>query len=740
LPQISAVSNTAIESYSETELFDQIDDALSSILKLVHAGLPHASANSGPSWLPKLLDILARATREQPFWRPLFGHPRPTQGDNLPACILAAVADVLEQVAQTQPQALVEQDIVLHAILRIVANCCADDNISRAVVIKNGLGALKQLVKRGRALDLVLPTIYNVCVDFDQVAMDGDQKPLRIEQLDTAIQLTVAEQALGRFSHSTGVMVQTFLRCGTQVNEASLGILADLVEISSRPALFGEQEVLDTENGYILDDLRALVKDVLDSGRRIIERDEDTKGPIFQTVLNLLSQKLVQEALAQSPADILDYISLFNLLPDEDQDLKTYAESLSQMLYTISALPDFAETFKPASEAQSSLVKILHEKANPKKRCSSHELAGPIVLLANSLTTPDGIAARLSSSPNLPQLLADIIKESSSSIILVPVLDLANRLALIPEGQSAFLTWRTLAALAKKLSSPPPSSSPSTRTHTLTIHRECLTLTRLLLKPLSPPHQISNSTSSAPQSPSDPFSGAFNSLHTGILYLWLKTPDDATKLGIGRYIVARLRHTAATESNPTTPFPQLSYSAASLQSDLPLVMPPITHLLTTSTSASLRSEGVFGLGLLLAHTMTAAEPLVGEGTTAGFIWLEPLIEQREKVLAALEGQCSLGGGEAGMRHDVDDDDHREESFQERQAQLEGLDDGRGERGSDDEVSVRRIKAEEENVKMVVVQLLRALDRTGQRQREATPSAREFVESLQALAVKLGIQV
>lgn len=95
---------------------------------------------------------------------------------------------------------------------------------------------MKQLALQKRELDLLLPTLYNVCVDYDEVALNESGEPLRLNDLDTSVELTKAEQALGScIEHDSVPMtaVELFLNLSTSCDESSFGFLTDLAEMVS---------------------------------------------------------------------------------------------------------------------------------------------------------------------------------------------------------------------------------------------------------------------------------------------------------------------------------------------------------------------------------------------------------------------------------------------------------------------------------------------------------------------------
>lgn len=685
IPEHAAITALSHKSESDIDLDAHIREGLDYVANVLVQALANSSA-----WLPAVLDLLANATREQPLWRPLFGHPTAVSAGSSPSCILEAAVRVLHNESTGNESPSVTQDDVLRPALRLVANCCADDDLSRSVLINaDGVEDLKRLVLRKRALDLLLPTIYNVCVDFDQIATDSHGEPLILKDLDTSTELTVAEQALGgplAGSAASMSSVQLFLGLsGSRV--ASLDVAADLAEMASRPALFGARNIISEDDSGWSSKSHSLLSDILTIGRSMVEEDEDILPAIFQTLLNVLSQKEFQTTLAESSGLIPMLTKIFEVVPEGNIESRKYADSLLQIVYAVSALPEFADTCTPDSSTFSSLLEQLLQLSAATNQPQTYQTASLIVFLANSLTTPDRIAQSLSHTASWPQILADSLKISTNPIITVPGLDLASRLALDPTGQQSLLQTNILTILTQYLQ--PTTQPKSPQTHTLTIHRESITLTRLLIKSLQSPLPADPLQPSTPQTypPTSPIhTRTFPPLHTLILTLSHTTLDDATKLEAGRYTVEVLRQLSTPPLQPphqtsTNPYPH------SAELPLPPLLPPILHLLTASPSHAGRVEGLFGLGLLLsrAHAEVAGG---GDGKEEG-LDLGVLVQKEREVVAALGGVL-----------DASDQEENQGVVGERT----------GEEGTESAAGAGRVRAEREreNVKMVAVQLLRVL--------------------------------
>lgn len=620
-------------------------------------------------------------------------------------CILEAARSLLAN------QDLIADDALLRPVLRLTANCCADDNVSRSIMVnRGGIGSMKQLALQSRALDLLLPTLYNVCVDYEEIAVDEQNQPLRMNDLDTSVELTRAEQVLGScvgLSPMSITAVELFLNLSASSNEMSFGFLTDLAEMASRPALFGVQHIFSEDRSSWPAQSNGLLDSLFTHGVSLIYQDEEIAQTVLQTFLNVLSQKQIQLALLQSCEFLLAIVTLLELEPDRETDaeeelhemtdLSRYRESLFQLIYTASALPEYAEAYDPAKEQFSRLVRQLEQvHMNPEATIPPYQKASLLVLVANALTAPDRIAQCLSRLPAVPEIVANILRHTIAPINIIPALDLAGRLALDPAGQRSLLSTGILETLNRKLQ--PHSTTPdaSGKSHTFTIHREAVALTRLLLKSPSAGQQNPTTSQLTPNQP----------LHNTILTLFTTTLDASTKLEISRYAVEVLRNITSTSTPITLPRAPL--------------LPSLLYLTTESQTPASRAEGVFGLGLLLSSSAT---PDSSTSTATALSALLPtIIEHGPALLSALTQILDVA---AAVPEPVN---------------------GGG------DVAARTRQAEAENAKLVVVRLLLAVGRGEQRDTgnvehgdlaaaEAGDQQKraEFVSGLEELAERMGVR-
>lgn len=186
------------------------------------------------------------ATRSSPHakaWREVFGHRINNEGS-----ILEVVVKLITDYADSQePDPDIETG---SALLRLIANCCADNDHNRSQVIEAGvLLPLLKLLVEGEDPNVLVPTIYNVCSGLDDTAPNG----VPDANSDHQIRITTAEERLARAdvasnSIYTGLTVllspHVVIDCQDEIKE----YLADLIEMAARPALNATSSTLNAND------------------------------------------------------------------------------------------------------------------------------------------------------------------------------------------------------------------------------------------------------------------------------------------------------------------------------------------------------------------------------------------------------------------------------------------------------------------------------------------------------------
>ncbi|KIV92503.1 hypothetical protein PV10_03794 [Exophiala mesophila] len=609
-----------------------------------------------------IFTLLANTTRDVPFWRPLFGltvKARAEQDRLHVAGIVApdCVVEVARRIVSRNPAPKVGS-LKARAALRLIANCCADNDINRSVIVhRDGVAALMQMAYLRRECDLLMPTLYNVCVDYDEPAMDAQGKPWPAltqtndtsEASDDPI-VNAAEQKLGSWwERESGLSsVETLLNASSASDPSSL---ADVVEMASRVSVYGIHNLIhylsDTDSDDIVEaSSLGMVHQLISTGTEIALLDSDGWIAILQSILNVLSQKSVHGAVLSIDGALWQLINLPYLHPtDDDLEMDAliapYRKAILKLVYEISSLEAYGNKFNADSDLVKSCVATLEHSQglqNSPSRTSTSPFpntlyASVIVLLANTIISPDRLERLLKSFPNLVQSLMRIIVSSSAnaSELVRPTIDLATRLALCASGQRQLYSCQFLEATKAHLG--PTSQTDTTR---IEIQRNIIDLARLIIKGNAtyldtlthslPKGEERRNINQAPNKDASFISAA--------IYLFQHTPDTATKLAISRLTIEILRTLmSGVSTTPTTtsdpPHPERPDMTSAMEKTLESVFPRsnpqqthsvslaemISHIIEqsisgssdstkttqqppSSSSANPEPEGWFGLALL----------------------------------------------------------------------------------------------------------------------------------------------
>ncbi|KIV86868.1 hypothetical protein PV11_02449 [Exophiala sideris] len=556
----AAVSKLRTADLGQATSADMVD-ALRDLTMYFYATTDEASPYS-----PKLTLLLADITREEPFWRLLFGLPvRPSPDTNLRQLSSGAEPDCILEVARRiinrsyDPSKGDEEQ----AALRLIANCCADNNINRSIIVhRGGVESLMAMVARGEMYDLTLPTLYNVCVDYDEPAVDSEGRPLPpLDPMQPGTDqsvptLNLAEQKLGMYHDS--VTECSFAMLSTARSEAGmhLSALADLIEMASRVVLSAKHYLPTSasndnhpeQTSKQAVDFTSLIQPLILEGSEIINEEPELCAPICQAVLNILSRRKFRDAIATNDDLIWRLINLPyppQNHSDED-DEKEFVESLAQyrkailkIVYEISASDTYSAISGPNSTLLNRCMALLkgysrdhlsHPDSSEDEPDFLHPgpLASVCVLVANSITATDR-AVHYATGIVLASYLSTIVECSFDPDVLLPAVDIATRLALCNEGQNALHMVPFIGHLPKNFK---PTSG--TNALAIDIQRATVDLLRLLIK--GRPTLLSDLSTPALDDP-----GEDQTVMASVLSLFETTNDVRTIIDIGRLSIEMLR-------------------------------------------------------------------------------------------------------------------------------------------------------------------------------------------------------
>ncbi|KAJ9602785.1 hypothetical protein H2200_012565 [Cladophialophora chaetospira] len=671
-----------------------------------------------------ILGTLADATREVPFWRPLFGlvdmpdyaynlkHRKP---DIPPDSILELARRIIAGLIK------VSSSQQLRSALRIIANCCADNNINRSIMInRDGIeDLLEEVLRKGRECDLAIPVLYNICIDYDEPALDGYRRPWisspEPRVIDSAeVTLNDAEQRLGTywFLYEDKTSFEILLDARHHAENCA-GTIADLIEIGSRVALFGVDQFVQENGGRDPDEVgevdttARIVHLIFTKGIELAQFDTDCRLSMCQALLNFLSQAEIQTIVINTEDALWNLIHLpypedYDSLPDEEKaSLQIYQKAFLKIIYETSAADDFAVKMTDQSSFIQNCLSALdsYSHGTTLSAFDNGLLASIYVLVANSITTKERAQSLLRSSDIASSLRLQFPRLSDPEVLL-PAIGVATRLVLCPEGQDAL---QDMLHHVTRVLHPTASKVDASRTE---IQRNACILMRLLIKGRTssiqrPSHQPCN-----PSSPSPVESGAQTSptfTMTEALSIFHRTQDDQTKLEIGRLSIEilRLLATLKTDSVQTSlvgqnldkqTAPSFKEGEETLnrifrpQSPLSPVSAAetISYILTQPQSQDpsshqqqpglqVEGEAWFGLGLLSAYPSAHASIRAALAANGYH-----LLNRLHEILASSSSSPSASSAEPNIAH-VDagtlqgkDEAAREGSAQQRDPRLENI--------------------------------------------------------------------
>ncbi|OAL34785.1 hypothetical protein AYO20_05980 [Fonsecaea nubica] len=517
---------------------------VSYVYEVIHKGRPDGFKTA-------ILSALADATREVPFWRPLFGlvakpnreiNEAQAGGASPPDCIVEVARRVVSGTAQTSTS---EQT---RSALKIIANCCADNNTNRSIIIeRGGIEALLEMIRQGREYDLVIPTLYNVCIDYDDPPRDTVGQPLislkgktaKGEEADLSTAANRAEQRLGTYwsPHARLTSFEILLNAKDS-EQVSAETLADLIEMASRIALYETRDFVHKADGdgpsgaFEIDTTADIVQALLTHGFELAREDIDCRASMCQAVLNLLPQPDSRDIIAGDPRLVWNLIHLplatdgqeseTDDANEDEQPLTPYREAFLKTIYAVTAVGPYHQVSGCESPLIRNCVATL-ETGGPRDL-----LASICVLLTNSVITKERAEKLVKAAPKLPSFLSEWLVMTTASASLLPALNLAVRLALCREGQDAFHQTNMASAIAVLLASP-PSQVDSLG---LEIQSDAVVVVRLMIKGRM--EYLSDLVSTRAD-------GSRTYIMALVLSLFEETSHAGTKTEIGRLSIEILR-------------------------------------------------------------------------------------------------------------------------------------------------------------------------------------------------------
>lgn len=391
-----------------------------------------------------LWEALYLASRSSDYalqWREVFGQQRPSQSVGSVSILELAVRLLMDQADTLQPNL---DPVTSSSVVKLIANCCADNDPNRRVVLHaGGLLPLIKLLEVGADPNILIPTIYNMCVDIEDPA---ENVRYRSTSSQEGLSITIAEERLARTDVPTNSVysgIVTFLkpeivaRCSKDIKD----YLADLVEMSARPAAAAQEGLTDARDGDFGLPISRLLAD--DGGKVLLWHSPKGRISVSRALIALCTSNASKGFLASSGiiSDIAEIGDNQFTDPrmygdnwdddsgDEEIDyqgnVKAFSEiqtAILKLVYEVCQLPQFLSPPK-YGVARQALQTICGEKT-----CSEYRTAVAFIMLYSFID--NNARAGLLASENLIPCLVRHLEQQKEKMVLHPALGVANRLAV----------------------------------------------------------------------------------------------------------------------------------------------------------------------------------------------------------------------------------------------------------------------------------------------------------------------
>lgn len=384
--------------------------------------IQHAEVSS----MSEALYLASRNSEYATTWRRIFGEHRLSQ--SYPRSILELAVMVLDYEAEYSSASISTQTMLM---VKLVANCCIDNVSNKRMVIQTrGLTPLMRLLANGVDPNVLVPTIYNICVDFDDLSED--------EIPDAAVpdgstKVNLAEETLARIdmphgSAFTGLLALLIPHVVQGCDPQTGGYLSELIEMSSRLAATSQRDSDNT--GYA--DVKSAIDRLLDEtgGDFVAKYSVSSRIDIIRSLFAMSSSESAKDYLASSGkiydfALVADYdVKRLNYAAEEDEieTLLSMQTLMLKMAYDLCQRPRFVNPPKYG------IARLSLNIVSGKNASSSFQKAVAFVVLYGFL---DGDPrAYLLANEGLTASVGAVLSQESDKQVIHPALGVAIKLAL----------------------------------------------------------------------------------------------------------------------------------------------------------------------------------------------------------------------------------------------------------------------------------------------------------------------
>ncbi|KAA8650050.1 putative GTP binding protein [Aspergillus tanneri] len=521
-----ADSTAADDAISDTEVppsFQHVDTPFGGVKSILHQLLSCRSL-----YTARAAEVLANGSRN-PSWRLPFGQT-------------GILNFFLELVAS---KGNVDTTLLLHS-LRLIGNCCADTDENRMAVVKdNYTAAILQHLLNSGLIQVVVPVIYNLCVDFEPA-----QTQLAANKIVYILLKLIKDDAF-------------------KANDALLNFAYELMELTMEQ----EQGIEASPDATVLFLIELATNEELTSTVSQFSCVANCLTSVLETKRFqdlCLSRRMLSNVLPVLTRAVMLGTNASN---EDSQRLAQLQLKINQTLSEVSASPIFAENYPLGSSLSLVLKSWLATTDDQLRICSC-------VMLGN-LARSDAVCERMVKEMGIHQGLISILNSRARGTVLHAALGFLKNLAIAGDNKLHLGAAGIIPAISRLWSY---ETFPQVQFAAVSIARQLVissdeNITRLL------------ETCSADQ---DASSQELTYL-TLLVSLFEKTDSIPIKIEIGRLVASICRTITPRAREQDQVAESLLERLFTLHKGVAL---PIGAMITQSQWSVVRSEGWFALALM----------------------------------------------------------------------------------------------------------------------------------------------
>lgn len=561
-------------------------------------------------YFAELVGVIAVTSRDQTHWAHNFGQGSRNSSDSHEIAQRATDADCVLEVAR---RALDHADRLtasaVNDTLRIIANCCADANANRELILqRQGLDSMLALSTDHVNLEILVPVLFNVCSEYDQPP-SYPESVAHSDTIDNHPRPSYAAERLAgvNSSNASFATFELLLSFSPRISEQMKPYLSLLIELSTEPSLDAFHHVRNKADAasHLWNWSFSIDGDKYDGVALLLSLShEDTEcfSAMVQAGVCLLSQPEARKGLLLRSDDtiwsVLTLACTANQYQNDDgepidADFEPARKVYLKHLYEVTSDPVFPQDIDRASiliqrslsELEAHLVKAevgqIRWIQTPAGSSESCRIASACIILSQ-LALSESVRESLIDNTVLWKALPHLLQFETNPDVLYPAVTIISRLALSSRQQLSMIDSGILEAMqrlltAKGLGLIVPLETVTTY-KTICRGRPAVAVTLLSTQ------------------------GHNTAVAADILTLWDLTVEAGTKLEIGKFFLEILRTVLPSfrdDANVRRDDRNMAKQfEASLDSFADAIGVVFTWLCTSAEPHPQRDHGWFGLAML----------------------------------------------------------------------------------------------------------------------------------------------